>query len=166
MKTIGVSKSHDLSQFPEGDLKPKISIPVGRHSEIPKGAALSAELRGLRSLERKPSKIQNSSSDLQAVNKMIAEHRSNDVGKGQFLLPTQSLGSAERVDSQNYHSRNESGKAPFFFSEFATEKPSLQSVKSLSQGKQTIMQLDMWESVVEIYSPMNQSRAKIANSAD
>ncbi|WP_244667877.1 type III secretion system effector protein XopC [Xanthomonas sp. D-99] len=136
MKTGGVSKSHDLSQFPEGDLKPKSSIPVGRHSEIPKDAALSAELRGLRSLERKPSKIPNSSSDLQAVNKMIAEHRSNDVGKGKFLLPTQSLGSAERVDSQNYHSRNESGKAPFFFSEFATEKPSLQSVKSLSQGKQ------------------------------
>ncbi|WVK02521.1 type III secretion system effector protein XopC [Xanthomonas campestris pv. olitorii] len=136
MKTSSTSKSHYTGQFPQGDLQPKTPIPVGRNSEIPKDAALSAQLKGLRPLDRKPSKMPTSSSDLQAVNKMIAENRSNDVGKGQFLLSTQSLGSAERVDSQNYHSRNESGKAPLFFSEFATEKPSLQSVKSLSQGKQ------------------------------
>lgn len=100
MKTSSASKSHYTGQFPQGDLQPKTPIPVGRNSEIPKDAALSAQLKGLRPLDRKPSKMPTSSSDLQAVNKMIAENRSNDVGKGQFLLSTQSLGSAERVDSQ------------------------------------------------------------------
>ncbi|WP_371888322.1 hypothetical protein [Xanthomonas fragariae] len=56
MKTSGVSKSHDLSQFHEGDLTPEILIPVGRNSDIPKEAALSAELKGLRPLNRTPSK--------------------------------------------------------------------------------------------------------------
>ncbi len=65
---------------------------------------------------------------------MIAKNRAGPNGASAFLLSNSNLGSAEHVPSQVYHMRVET-QAPLFFSEYATEKPSLSMVAELGPDK-------------------------------
>lgn len=56
------------------------------------------------------------------------------TGESDFRLLPNQLGSAARVESQAYHERAAT-VAPFFFGEYATEKPSLEMVDGLAQNK-------------------------------
>lgn len=66
---------------------------------------------------------------------MIQQHRASPSDRGHFRLSDGNLGSAAFMDSQAYHERTDT-KAPVFFGEYATEKPSVSMVGSLSQNKQ------------------------------
>ena len=65
---------------------------------------------------------------------MITRHRAAPPGIGVFRLSSENLGSDARVGSEAYHARTES-RAPVFFSEYATETPSLAMVQDLPQDK-------------------------------
>lgn len=125
---VSQSGSSDEHPLPEQPLL------VGRQSPISKAALLTG-LGKLRHTPRPPEDAPaTSTARRRQLSEMMIRHRATPPSQGRFRLSPHQLGSAARVDSQLYHHRTAT-EAPVFFSEFATEKPSLSMVDALSEGK-------------------------------
>jgi phosphoglycolate phosphatase-like HAD superfamily hydrolase len=111
------------------------ALPVGAGSLV-SPEALRAQHDRLNRLPPRPEPLPPRSSDnRRALDKMIEQHRAAGPGKGTFQFSGRHMGSAARVASQAYHERLPT-TAPLFFSEYATEKPSLGQVAQLPRDRQ------------------------------
>lgn len=116
--------------------EPRLPLPMGKNSLISESILRGEFLKRRQTFHSPPRNDRASATaQRQTLDRMISQHRTRlTAGKSDFRLLPNQLGSAARVDLQQYHERT-STKVPFFFSQYATEKPSLKAVEGLAQNR-------------------------------
>jgi len=110
-------------------------LPVGAGNLV-SPEALRAQRDHLNRLPPRPESLPPRATDnRRALDQMIERDRAAGPGNGRFQLSARQMGSAARVALQAYHERQPT-TAPLFFSEYATEKPSLGQVAQLPRDRQ------------------------------